>query len=165
MGSPVRLLLLGSRRNTHLGVPVRTYTSSTCTVKHVGSWTRNIPTARTLRSDLRSEGIQRKATMLLSSPQLQKEKRPAGPGNGAAFFKLLRTHPFDQLRVGERHSLPGPATLWVRRGSPAPAWSTRTREVPRTGARSKHPGFILPATKTSLRRHSRQKAVTSEQQP
>lgn len=139
--------------------PVHNYISNTCTIKHVGSWTRNTPTARTLRSDLRSEGTQRKATMLLSSRQLQEgKKRLGGPGNGTAFFKLLRIHPFDQLRVGERHSLPVPPTLWVRRGSPGPARSTRTREAPRTGARSKHPGFILPATKASLRPHGHQKA-------
>lgn len=56
-GSPVWLLLRGSRRNTHLGthgkgVPVCNYMPSTHTIKHVESRTGNIPTARTIRSDL-----------------------------------------------------------------------------------------------------------------
>lgn len=78
------------------GAPERNYTSSTCPVKHVGSWTRNTPTARTLPSDLRSEGIQRKATMLLSSQQLQEEKKPLQvqgtaslPSNSSEFTHLI----------------------------------------------------------------------------
>lgn len=55
--------------------------------------------------------------MLPSSQQLQEENKAADPGNGITFFKLLRIHPFDQLGMRERSSLPVPAMLRVRRGS------------------------------------------------
>lgn len=65
MGWLLRLLLPGSRRNTHLGVLVWNYICSMSTVKHGGSWTRKIP--RMLRNNLCSEGITGKASMVLRS--------------------------------------------------------------------------------------------------
>lgn len=45
-----------SRRNTHLGMDGEGAPVRNAMVKHVGSWERNIPAARTLRSDLCSGG-------------------------------------------------------------------------------------------------------------
>lgn len=91
MGWLLRLLLPGSKRNTHLGVLVWNYISSMSTVKHGGSWTRNIP--RMLKSNLCSEGITGKASMLLRSQGFQDENKPCMSKEGTTCFKLSRIHP------------------------------------------------------------------------
>lgn len=136
MGWLLRLLLPGSRRNTHLGVLVWNYISSMSTVKHGGSWTRNIP--RMLKSNLCSEGITGKASMLLRSQGFQDENKPCMSKEGTTCFKLSRTHPSEWGKA-----LPAcPSQSLGQKRQPC---STRTPETPRTGARSEHLGFILPA--------------------